>query len=382
MEKDLFEEYIRQSEPEKRDKGYAWHTAIGLQAVDGLSPSKYLVESAIKNIEGEITIDQVEKLVNSYYEENPKHDIENRTEEADKVSVRIARILSEKAFSFSPTQYISIHKTLFEGIYSHAGKIRDYNITKKEWVLNGETVIYGSATELSATLDYDFSQEKGFSYKGLSMDEVIHHLAVFLSRLWQIHIFAEGNTRTTAVFFIKYVRTLGFNATNNIFAENAWYFRNSLVRANYNDLKNGVHETTEFLELFLRNLLLDEKNVLHNRAMHISGVFNNYLKQDIGDKKQDIEDVKQDIEGKKQDIDIKKLFAVELSNTSFSMQTLSHIENLYKHFQNKNVFGRSDVMQMLGITASPASELIRKLLEANIIIPVKGKGKGKYVFSK
>jgi len=375
MEKDLFEEYIRQSEPEKRDKGYAWHTAIGLQAVDGLSPSKYLVESAIKNIEGEITLDQVETLVNRYYEENPKHNIDNRTEEADKVSVRIARILSEKAFSFSPTQYISIHRTLFEGIYSHAGKIRDYNITKKEWVLNGETVIYGSATELRATLDYDFSQEEKFSYKGLSMDEVIHHLAVFVSRLWQIHIFAEGNTRTTAVFFIKYVRTLGFNATNSIFAENAWYFRNSLVRANYNDLKNGVHETTKFLELFLRNLLLDEKNVLHNRVMHISGAFNNYEKQDI-------QDEKQDIESEEQDIDIRKVFAAELSNTLFSVRTLSHIENLYQHFSNKNVFGRSDVMQVLGITASPASAFIRKLLEADIIISVKGKGKGKYVFSK
>ena len=271
MDKDPFEEYITQSEPSKRDKGYAWHTAIGLQAVDGLKPSQYLIDTAIKNIEGDISIDEASKLLNSYYEANPKKDDDNRTEEADKVSLRIAAILSESAFSFTPNEYISIHRRLFTGIYKHAGKIRDYNITKKEWVLDGATVLYGSAMELRATLEYDFSEEKKFSYKDLTMDEIIHHLAVFVSRLWQIHIFGEGNTRTTAVFFIKYLRTLGFDAANDIFAQNAWYFRNALVRANYNNLKNGVHETTEYLEKFLRNLLLDEKNELHNREMHISG---------------------------------------------------------------------------------------------------------------
>ena len=273
MDRDPFKEYIKQSEPTKREKGYAWHTAIGLQAVDGLKPSQYLIDTAIKNIEGNISIDEAQELLNSYYEENPDSDHEDRTEEADKVAVRIAKLLSEKAFSFTPNEYLSIHKKLFSGIYSHAGRIRDYNITKKEWVLDGATVLYGSASELLATLEYDFSEEKMFSYKNLSMDEIIHHLAIFVSRLWQIHIFGEGNTRTTAVFFIKYLRTLGFDATNDIFAENAWYFRNALVRANYNDLKNGIHETTEYLELFLRNLLLDENNELHNREMHISGMF-------------------------------------------------------------------------------------------------------------
>ena len=272
MNQDPFKEYIKQSEPNKRDKGYAWHTAIGLQAVDGLKPSKYLINTAIQNIEGKISIDEAQELLNSYYEENPKAD-GDRTEEADKVSVRIAKLLSEKYFSFTPNEYISIHKKLFAGIYEHAGKIRDYNMTKKEWVLNGATVLYGSASELQATLEYDFSEEKNFSYKSLIMDVIIHHLVHFVSKLWQIHVFGEGNTRTTAVFFIKYLRTLGFDTANDIFAENAWYFRNALVRANYNDLKNGVYETTEFLELFLRNLLLDEKNELHNRAMHISGAF-------------------------------------------------------------------------------------------------------------
>ncbi|MCM1122765.1 MAG: Fic family protein [Eubacterium sp.] len=408
MEQDPFKEYIRQSEPGRRDKGYIWHTAIGLQAVDGLTPSKYLLETAIRNIEGDITIDQAQQLLDRYYEENSKEEIDDRTEEADKVSARIAKLLLEKAFSFTPTEYISIHRRLFQGIYRHAGKMRDYNITKKEWVLDGATVLYGSATELSATLDYDISQEKKFSYKGLSINEMISHLAFFVARLWQIHVFAEGNTRTTAVFFIKYLRTLGFDATNDIFAENAWYFRNALVRANYNDLKAGIHETTEFLELFLRNLLLNETNPLHNRTMHISGIFAGFQKQDIealqrdiGLQKQDVGSQKQDIELQKQDIciqkqdigspkqyiatckqdnDILKLYSLELRKTSFSKKTLEHIQKLYDKFGNERVFGRAEVIVVLGITESPASELIKKLREMEMILPVQGKGKGKYVF--
>ena len=273
MNKDPFKEYIKESEPNKRDKGYAWHTAIGLQAVDGLKPSEYLIYTAIQNIEGKISLDEAQELLNSYYEENPNAD-DDRTEEADKVSVQIAKILSEKAFSFTPNEYISIHKRLFTGIYKHAGKIRDYNITKKEWVLNGATVLYGSASELRSTLEYDFSEEKKFSYKSLSMDEIIRHLALFVSRLWQIHVFEEGNTRATAVFLIKYLQKLGFETTNDIFAENAWYFRNALVRANYNDLKNGVHETTEYLERFFENLLLGYHNELKNRYLHVNYISN------------------------------------------------------------------------------------------------------------
>ncbi len=360
MNRDPFKEYIKQSEPNKREKGYAWHTAIGLQAVDGLKTSKYLIDTAIKNIEGDISIDEVQELLNAYYEENPKVDTENRTEEADKVAVRIAKILSEKAFSFTPNEYISIHKKLFTGIYGHAGKMRDYNITKKEWVLNGATVLYGSASELRATLDYDFAEEKKFSYKNLSMEEIIHHLALFVSRLWQIHVFGEGNTRTTAVFFIKYLRTLGFDATNDIFAENAWYFRNALVRANYNDLKKGVHETTEYLELFLRNLLLDEKNELHNRSMHISGMF---------EKEVDIESVKVDIRNT----------LLSYSNI-ISEKTVNHALEIFSKCGKDAYFGRTIVENITGLKSSGASKLIKLLLDSNVIIPVTGHGKGKYRF--
>ena len=373
MDKDPFKEYIRQSEPSKRDKGYAWHTAIGLQAVDGLKPSKYLIDTAIKNIEGDISIDEAQELLNTYYEENPKADTDDRTEEADKVAVRIAKILSEKAFSFTPNEYISIHKKLFAGIYGHAGKMRDYNITKKEWVLNGATVLYGSASELRATLDYDFAEEKKFSYKNLSMEDIIHHLALFVSRLWQIHVFGEGNTRTTAVFFIKYLRTLGFDVTNDIFAENAWYFRNALVRANYNDLKNGVHETTEYLELFLRNLLLDEKNELHNRSMHISGRFK---ETDFEGAKADIENAEADIESQKADIRNKLLAFSDM----ISEKTINHTFELFSKCGKEEYFGRTIVEDITGLKSTRASELIKLLVDSKVIVSVTGHGKGKYRF--
>ena len=370
MNKDPFKEYIKELEPNKKDKGYAWHTAIGLQQVDGLRPSQYLLDTAIKNIEGEISIEEASELLNSYYKESPEID-GDRTEEADKVSLRITQILSEKAFSFNPNEYISIHRKLFTGIYDHAGKIRDYNISKKEWVLDGATVIYGSSSELIATLEYDFSEEKKFSYKGLNMDEIIHHLAIFVSRLWQIHIFGEGNTRTTAVFFIKYLRTLGFYVTNDIFADNAWYFRNALVRANYNDVRKGVYETNEFLELFLRNLLLDEKNELHNRSMHISGL----LKVDIEAPKVYIEDSKVDIETIKVDI--------RSNNTNcFSSKTINNIQLLFNEVTYNKIFGRTDVMRILNLKEAGSSKLIKKMLDTGIIKEVSGRGKGKYMFTK
>ena len=267
MHKDPFEDYIRQGEASQYEKARAWKTAIGLQAVDGLTPSSYLVELAKKNIEGEMSLQALHTLLKNYYESYPNQ--EDRTAEADMVSLRISELLLEKAFSFTPTEYLSIHRQLFTDIYPHAGSIRDYNITKKEWVLDGDTVTYVTVSELGATLLYDIEQEKEFSYANMDMSDTIRHLATFVARLWQIHVFGEGNTRTTAVFFIKYLRTLGFAVTNDMFADHAWYFRNALVRANYQNLKVGVYRTTEYLERFLRNLLLDEDHVLSNRSMHI-----------------------------------------------------------------------------------------------------------------
>ena len=266
MEQDPFKEYIKETEPEKRDKGYAWHTAIGLQAVDGLRPSKYLIDTAIKNIEGYISIDEAGELLNSYYEENPKSDATDRTEEADKVSLRIAKILSEKAFSFTPNEYISIHRKLFTGIYSHAGRIRDYNITKKEWVLNGATVMYGSASELRATLEYDFSEEKKFSYKNLNMDQIIRHLAVFVSRLWQIHIFAEGKAdigeekADIAIKIANIDEAINSKTRSNILALYQHCGKETFFGRTVVESVTGLKSTraSEVLQLLLRNNIIEK----------------------------------------------------------------------------------------------------------------------------
>lgn len=265
------EEYIRQSEPDRRERGEAWRVAIGLQQVDGLTPSDYLVDTAKQHIDGEITIGEAKALIDSYYQSaTSRHEVEDdRTEEADKVSARIAELLSEKTFNFSPAQLTSIHRRLFDGIYKLAGRIRDYNITKNEWVLKGETIYYADYSTISETLEYDMRAEREFSYAGIPVDDAIRHLMRFCANLWQIHAFCEGNTRTTAVFMIKYLRTLGFNVVNDMFAQNSWYFRNALVRANYSNLQKGITETTVYLERFFRSMLLGEVNTFRNRELHI-----------------------------------------------------------------------------------------------------------------
>ncbi len=267
------EEYIKQGEPDRAEKSEAWKTAIGLQAVDGLNTSAYLLDTAKEHIEGKITIDEAQKRIYSYYEQRTtRTEIENETKEADIVSARITKLLGEKAFQFSPAEWLMIHRRLFEGVFSHAGQVRQYNITKKEWVLNGDTVIYADWNSIKDTLDYDFSTEKQFSYEGLSVDGAVKHLAKFASDIWQIHPFGEGNTRATAVFMIKHIKTFGFRVNNDAFEKNSWYFRNALVRANYNNIQKGIHSTTKFLEMFFFNLLLDTNYELKNRYMHIDYV--------------------------------------------------------------------------------------------------------------
>ena len=251
-------------------KKYIINTGIGLQDVDHLKNSKYFISESNRYINGEISLNELENIIFSYYVNKP--DDGDRTEEADKIAIRIARIISEDSFTFTVGQLLAIHKELFIDVLSHAGKIRTYNFSKKEWILDNDSVIYGDYRDLEMTLAYDFEQEKKFKYQGLSMDEIIEHLAIFIANLWQIHVFEEGNTRTTAVFFIKYLRSLGFNVTNDSFAKNAWYFRNALVRANYNNVVKGVYEDYSFLIKFLRNLLLGEHNELLNRTLHVSNI--------------------------------------------------------------------------------------------------------------
>ena len=265
-----FDEYLRQGEPSQKESAENWKTAIGLQAIDGLQPSAYLIDVAKRNIEGEISLDETRKLIDSYYQSKtvrtPKDEDE---EEADKVSANIAKILASKTFAFNTNGYVSLHRRIFEGVFKHAGEIRQYDISKKEWVLEGDSVNYLNWEDLRRALDWDIEQEKNFSYKGLTDDEKIEHIAKFISGIWQIHAFREGNTRTTAIFTIQYLRSLGYEVNNEMFAKHSWYFRNALVRANYRNINKDIEYSPIYLVRFFRNLLLKDSWVLKNRYLHI-----------------------------------------------------------------------------------------------------------------
>ena len=266
-----FDEYIRQGEPGRREAAYAWSTAIGLQAVDGLKTSEYLQETARRHIEGDITIDEARQLIKSYYEsKSVRNADDDEREEADRVSANIVKVLSHPTFAFNTNGYISVHRRIFEGVFKHAGQLRTYDITKREWVLRGDTVNYLNWEDLRRAIDYDINQEKDFDHTKLSPDDFVRHLCQFVSGLWQIHPFREGNTRTTAVFTIQYLRSLGFNVDNDLFAKHSWYFRNALVRANYSNYQRKILRDTSFLERFFRNLLFGENNELRNRYMVIN----------------------------------------------------------------------------------------------------------------
>lgn len=266
-----FEQYIKQNEPDKQERVYAWQTAIGLQAVDGLKTSDYLKDTACKHIEGDITIDEARELIKSYYlSKSNREPDEDEMREADTVAANITKILSTRTLDFSTNGYVSLHRRIFDGVFKFAGRIRDYDITKREWVLDGDTVNYLNWEDLRRAIDYDIEQERNFSYIGLSSDDIIKHITRFVSNLWQIHAFGEGNTRTTAVFTIQYLRSIGFDVSNNLFANHSWYFRNALVRANYKNVQKGIDYTPVYLERFFRNLLLGDGWELRNRYLHIN----------------------------------------------------------------------------------------------------------------
>ena len=265
-----FDEYIRQGEPQKKERAEAWRVAIGLQAVDGLKTSEYLQDTARRNIEGEITIDEARELVKEYYIKKTTRDEDDADkEEADRVSSNISKLLQTDAFTYSVAGLAAIHRAIFEGVFKHAGRFRDYDISKKEWVLRGDSVLYGRWQDLRMAIEYDLGQEHQFDYTGLNKDQMVEHLAKFVSGLWQIHPFGEGNTRTTAIFTIKYLRSQGFSVNNDMFERHSWYFRNALVRANYRNLEKGIGYEPIFLVRFFRNLLLGENHTLKNRYMMI-----------------------------------------------------------------------------------------------------------------
>lgn len=266
-----FDEYRKVSEPHKRERAEAWRVAIGLQAVDGLQVSEYLKQTARQHIEGEISIDEAREQIKQYYISKTKHDADDEEKsEADRVSGNIAKLISSPSFTFSAAGVMAIHRAIFEGVFKHAGALRTYDITKKEWVLQGDTIMYGRWQDLRMALDYDIEQEKRFDYRGLSKDEIVKHLAEFISSIWQTHPFREGNTRTTAVFAIKYLKSIGFDCNNDLFEQHSWYFRNALVRANYKNVARGINQDYSFLIKFFRNLLIGENNELKNRFMLVN----------------------------------------------------------------------------------------------------------------
>lgn len=266
-----FDEYRKVSEPHKRERAEAWRVAIGLQAVDGLQVSEYLKQTARQHIEGEITIDEARKQIKQYYISKTQHDADDEEKaEADNVSGNIAKLIGSPSFTFSGAGVMAIHRAIFEGVFKHAGTLRTYDITKKEWVLRGDTVTYGRWQDLRMALDYDIDQEKLFDYSGLPMSEIVKHIAKFISGIWQSHPFREGNTRTTAIFAIKYLKSIGFECNNDMFEQHSWYFRNALVRANYKNVAKGINQDYSFLNKFFRNLLMGENNALKNRYMLIN----------------------------------------------------------------------------------------------------------------
>lgn len=298
MKQKEFDEYIRQVEPFAQESANAWKTAIGLQQVDGLKPSSYLLETARKNIEGDITIDEVRQLLDSYYKSKTiKTAEEHNEEEADKVSANIKKILSSRTLAFNTNGFISIHRRIFDGVFSHAGEIRNYNISKKEWVLRGNSVDYLNWEDLRRALDFDIQQERDFDYKGLTEEQKIKHICHFVSGLWQIHPFCEGNTRTTAVFTIQYLRSIGYDVDNEIFALHSWYFRNALVRANYKNSKLGINYDSSFLEKFFQNLLLGANYELKNRYLVIDAPKDLVQQNDTQEDKFDTQEDKFDTQG-------------------------------------------------------------------------------------
>ena len=266
-----FEKYLRTPEPSVRERADYWRTAIGLQAVDQLTVSDFLKQTAQQHIEGQINTEEAEERIKTYYKaKEARLPDDDEKEEADKVAMNITKLLSEQSFTFSVAGFAAIHRQIFKGVFKHAGQFRDYDFSKKEWALNGDSVLYGSCRELQATLDYDIKQEKQFDYTNLALPDAISHIANFVSNIWQTHPFREGNTRTTAVFTIKYLRSIGFqNIDNTLFEQHSWFFRNALVRANYKNVTKAVNPDSSYLEAFFRNLLLKEQTPLNNRDLQI-----------------------------------------------------------------------------------------------------------------
>lgn len=245
----------------RRKRSYYWDMAIGLNKVDGLNPSGYLLELKDDSIQGRKSYEVIEKELRNYYSRQELTSETAGTRECDIVATRIAKILESRDFVFSPIMLLNIHKRLFDGLFSGKlagceGRFRDYNIEKAEPVLNGESVIYADYLSLEDYLRYDFDTEKVKNYAAMSPSDTATSLARFVSSIWQVHPFVEGNTRATAVFLKKYMLFLGYsNIDNTLFKDNSVYFRDALVVSNYSNAAKKIPPTYRYIESFLLNLI-------------------------------------------------------------------------------------------------------------------------------
>ena len=363
-----FDQYYDEAvEPGMRERAYAWSTSIGLQEVDGLKPSAKLYETARRHIEGEITQEEARRIVDAYYETKEGHDQPEDVREADKVAARMISVINSPTFTFSPAYLIALHGKIFEGVFAHAGKIREVELTKKEEVLNGDTVEYAPSFMIERTLDYDFDKEKRFDYKGITEDGFVRHFAAFIAGIWQIHPFREGNTRTTAIFAIKYLRSKGFDVTNDLFAKKSRYFRNALVRANYENTRLDVVKSPIYLEEFFKVLLYGEEIELRSRFLRIGFEYGTKTADAIANLHQKLPIDNGDLLGRLEKLPIQR-------------PTKRHILLLADKFANGMAFGAVQVVSAVGLKDRAARNLLALMRENNLVESVSGQGKGKVRF--
>ncbi len=345
--------YFKAEEPGRRERADAWATAIGLQKVDGLTPSQFLFDTAKDHIEGRITQNQARRRIHDYYvAQNEAMRPDPAKEEADKVSERIVAVINDGGFAFTPEYFISIHAKLFRGVLPSAGKLRTVNIRKREWVLKDDSVTYGDASTLKQSLIRDFIDEREFDYGGKTPRKIIPHFARFIAQIWQLHPFGEGNTRATAVFAIKYLNSLGYRVTNNMFRDNSWYFRNALVRANYADYARDVRRDWSYIEKFFRNLLLGEKNEMKSR----------YLL--IGLSEEDKQKIRELTEGGQKKVVRKSGKQKAVRKKRLEKSGKKTVDVLWALLKDNPRFTLADMVEALGITRSTIQKHIVNLKAA------------------
>src|SRR5574344_2385158 len=259
--------------PKNYVKQLQWDMAIGLQEVDNLKPSKYLEKLLQDNITGELSIYEVENELKNYYVNKENKQVNQNELECDFVSTRIVQLLEQDNFELSVDYFKYIHKFLFQDVYEFAGEFRKIDFSKHEKILNNDSVAYGDSKSLKESLAYDIEREKNKNYKDMSIVDVINNITDFSSRVWQVHPFREGNTRTTALFIEKYLISLGYDVDNTLFKDKSVYFRNALVRSNYFNNYLNIKEDNSFLIKFYENLLLGKNNNLHSKDLIVEELF-------------------------------------------------------------------------------------------------------------